>query len=144
MTRSAIEELVHTYCDAVIHRDASRWADCWAPDATWVLTRGRTAEGRDAIAEVWVKAMAEYDVVIQHAHTATLSLGDERGTGEWHISEHNRKMDGTVGILLATYDDAYVRLQGRWLFARRALRVHYQGPPDLSGPWAGSRPEVAG
>jgi len=38
-------------------------------------------------------------------------------------------------VLLAYYDDTYVRHQDRWLFASRRLRSIYSGTPDLAAPF---------
>lgn len=133
--RDVIEELVHAYSDAVLHRDAERWAACWAPDAVWSMTGGRHVEGRDAIVELWRTSVDAYEAVVQHVHSGTVRLDDARGEGRWHISEHCRRRDGRPSILLAYYDDEYVRLEGGWRFAARALQVQYQGPPDLSAPF---------
>jgi ketosteroid isomerase-like protein len=133
--REDIAELVHAYSDAVLHRDAERWAACWAPDAVWTLTGGRHVEGRDAIVGLWRASMDAYEAVVQHVHSGSVHLEGGRGAGRWHISEHCRRRDGAPSILLAYYDDEYVRLDAQWYFARRALHVQYQGPPDLSAPF---------
>src|SRR5262249_42796128 len=46
--RELIAELVHRYADAVVHKDRERWAACWAEDAHWYLSEGRTATGKPA------------------------------------------------------------------------------------------------
>jgi len=132
LSRVEISELVHAYCDAVTRRDAAQWASCWASDATWVLPRGRRAEGREAIVALWRSAINEYGLVVQHAHDGTAVLAGDRGTGRWHISEHARRRDGRPVLLLAAYDDEYVRVDGAWKFAARSLDVQYHGPPDLA------------
>jgi hypothetical protein len=38
--------------------------------------------------------------------------------------------------MVAAYDDAYVRVDGRWCFQSRRLDVRYSGPGDLSGRFA--------
>lgn len=135
MSRLEIEELVHRYADAVVRRDVDQWASCWAHDATWTLPGGRTAEGRDAIVEVWRAAMARFAAVVQIVHNGTVRLDGERGEGRWYISESFRRAHGGPGILLAAYDDVYVHVDRAWRFANRRLDVQYQGPPDLSAPF---------
>lgn len=132
--RDPIADLVHRYADAVVHHDDERWAATWAPDGMWKL--GRTeVNGRDAILETWRAAMAGFAAVVQTVQNGTYDL-DERGgigTGRWYVHEHFQRADGGRGVLLAHYDDRYVRVDGHWFFAARELRVHYGGPPDLSG-----------
>jgi hypothetical protein len=74
-------------------------------------------------------------VVVQQVQNGTCTLDGERGTGRWHVTEHYRRADGQVGMLLAHYDDSYVLDDGGWRFAGRTLVTHYSGPPDLSGTW---------
>ena len=49
--------------------------------------------------------------------------------------EHWARADDSRGILLAHYDDTYVRVDGEWFFASRELVIHYGGPADLSAPF---------
>ncbi|MDH4169691.1 MAG: nuclear transport factor 2 family protein [Acidimicrobiia bacterium] len=134
MSRDAIEDLVHRYADAVVHRDVDRWSATWAADAVWELGPDLHAEGRDAIGQMWLGAMERFAKVIQTVNngTADLDIDAGTGTGRWYIQEAWWRADGRRGILLAHYDDRYVRVDGEWLFASRLLDVHYQGPPDLS------------
>ena len=135
MSRDAIADLVHEYADAVVHRDAERWANTWAEDAVWELGRGRRVEGRDAILELWNNAMDGFHAVVQQVLNGTASFDGDTGTGRWHIHEHWCRADDSRGILLAHYDDLYIRTNGRWQFSSRELAVHYAGPPDLSAPF---------
>lgn len=141
MSRDAIAELVHRYADAVVHFDGDKWGACWAPDATWVLGPGREVEGREAIVGLWHKAMGTFAAVVQNVVNGEVRLDGDRGEGRWYIMEHFRRASGEPGILLAYYEDTYVRVDGQWLFASRQLRPQYQGPPDLSAPflndWSG-------
>jgi hypothetical protein len=134
MTRDPIADLVHRYADAVVHRDEQQWAATWAADAVWELGKGRRVEGRDAIVELWNSAMGGFAAVVQNVVNGTYELDDagDAGAGRWHIIEHWQRADDSRGILLAHYDDAYVRRDDRWCFASRELTVHYGGPPDLS------------
>jgi uncharacterized protein (TIGR02246 family) len=132
--RSAIGELVHRYSDAVTRSDDLQWSNCWAEDASWTLRSDRKADGRDAIVEMWRHAMATLDGVVQIVLNGAVYVdGPTAARGRWYICEYLRPVAGDAGMLLAHYDDTYVRTNDRWLFASRALVPHYQGPPDLSG-----------
>jgi hypothetical protein len=138
----AIRELVHRYSDAVVHRDATSWGSCWAADATWNLGRGRAVEGREAIVALWCSAMGTMEAVVQMVHNGAVQAGDEPGqaTGRWYIDERFRRATGENGILLAHYDDRYVRGDnGAWRFADRTLRAHYIGAADLSDTFLNTR-----
>jgi hypothetical protein len=136
VSRDDIEDLVHRYADAVVQRDADAWASTWALDARWSLAPGFEVTGREAIVKLWTKAMAGFAMVVQQVQNGTCALAGERGTGRWHVTEHYRRADGQVGMLLAHYDDEYVVEGGSWRFASRTLVTHYSGPPDLSGTWS--------
>jgi len=133
--REAIAALVHRYADAVVRRDAGAWGAVWAEDARWVLGKGRDVTGRGAIVELWRSAMGNFEAVVQNAYNGEVTVSGDRAAGRWYIGEHFRRANGEAGILLARYDDTYVRRDGAWLFASRELVVSYQGPPDLSAPF---------
>jgi hypothetical protein len=130
----AIRDLVHRYADAVVHRDVVRWSACWARAGRWDLGRV-SAEGRDEIAALWRRAMGNMTAVVQLVHNGTVQATDDgdRASGRWYVDERFARTDGVVGILLAHYDDEYVRdADGEWHFASRVLQIHYTGAPDLS------------
>lgn len=142
-TRSAIGELAHRYSDAVTRRDDVQWSSCWAEDAVWTLRSDRIAVGRDAIFEMWCRAMARMDGVVQIVlNGAVCGESLTAARGRWYLCEYFRPVAGEAGMLLAHYDDTYLRADDRWLFASRTLVPHYQGPPDLSGAFRteGNRP----
>ena len=131
----AVQRLVHRYADAVVHRDAAQWGRCWAEEAKWDLGRGRQVEGRAAIVELWQSAMAGMAAVVQNVVNGDAWLAADAGDrahGRWYINERFRRANGVAAILLAHYDDDYVRSADGWLFTNRVLRVHYMGAPDLS------------
>jgi hypothetical protein len=128
--------LVHRYADAVVRRDEGQWASCWAAGGRWVLGPGMEVVGRDAVVGLWTAAMAGFEAVVQVVHNGDARLEGDRGEGRWYVTEHYRRRDGEVGLLLAAYDDTYVREEGEWRFASRVLVPRYQGPPDLSGTFS--------
>ena len=90
MSRDSIEDLVHAYADAVVHRNADQWSSTWAADAVWELGKGRQVEGRDAILDLWNSAMDGFKAVVQNVVNGTADLDDVAGTGtgRWYIHEH--------------------------------------------------------
>jgi hypothetical protein len=143
----AISRLIHRYADAVVHRRGDLWGSCWADDAVWNLGRGRLVEGREAITALWYSAMQGMASVFQIVHNGEAWVAaDEadhdhptRAVGRWYITERFRRADGTPGILLAHYDDQYVKREGAWLLTGRVLQPHYMGAPDLSGEFTNDR-----
>jgi uncharacterized protein (TIGR02246 family) len=137
VSKQAIQDLVHTYADAVVRRDADQWAATWSADAVWELGKGRRVEGREAILELWNSAMDGFKAVVQNVVNSIATIDDDAGTGtgRCYIMEHWNRADDSRGILLAYYDDTYEHTDGAWLFASRELVVQYGGPSDLSAPF---------
>ena len=135
MSHATIDDLLHAYADAVVRRDPEQWISTWASDAVWELGKGRNVTGADAILDLWNSAMDGFKAVVQNVVNRTAELADGAGTGRCYIIEHWWRADDSRGILLAHYDDRYVRVDGGWRFASRELVVHYGGPPDLSAPF---------
>jgi SnoaL-like domain len=137
-TDPAINDLVHRYCDAVVRKDTEQWAATWAPDASWDLTGGRVTHGRDAIVEMWIAAMTRFDIVIQLAHNGAATTDDKAGTGQgrWYFTESMQVVGGERRIMIGYYNDTYIKVDGEWLFASRALEILYRGPADLSGTFS--------
>lgn len=135
MSRNSIDDLVHAYADAVVRRDPDQWISTWADDAVWELGKGRRVEGTEAILALWSSAMDGFRAVVQNVVNRTADLDEEAGTGSGrcYIIEHWCRADDSRGILLAYYDDGYVRGDAGWQFASRELVVQYSGAPDLSG-----------
>jgi len=133
--REQIAELVHRYADAVVHRDGERWGATWDAEARWILGPTRDVTGRDAIVALWTQAMAGFEAVVQNVVNGEVTVTGDTASGRWYIMEHFRRAGGAPGMLLAFYDDTYVRRDGAWRFASRALSPQYQGPPDLSAPF---------
>jgi SnoaL-like protein len=133
--RDDISELVHRYSDAVSRKDRAQWSATWADDAHWDLGKGRVATGKADIVSLWQQAIDQFVVVVQMVHNGSVSINDDGDTarGRWYISEHVRRNTGVLGIMLAWYDDTYVRVDGTWLFSSRSLGSLYHGPPDLTG-----------
>ena len=140
MSRDDIEDLVHRYSDAVVHRDARQWASTWAPEGVWDLGGGRRVEGREAIVERWHESMARYPIVVQTVLNGSVELdeGAGRGSGRWYVQEMARRIDGESVVMVAHYDDTYVRVDSNWRFASRKLSIHYRGPADPSGTFPGT------
>lgn len=137
----AIRRLVHDYADAVCCGDADAWGATWAPDGVWEMGTLRM-EGRTEIVGAWEQAMAGFDQVIHVAYNGSVDLDPEgnAGRGRWYIGEFLAPRQGSPQMLLACYDDAYVNLDGTWLFAARRLGRLYSGPPDLTGDFGGPPP----
>ncbi|MEA2274264.1 MAG: hypothetical protein QOI98_2972, partial [Solirubrobacteraceae bacterium] len=110
----AVRNLVHRYADAVCRRDDAQWASCWAPDGQWDLF-SRSLQGLGDVMAFYRRAMARYDAVVQLVHNGVVNIANESGLGCWYITEHAWQAQ-TGSLLIGRYDDAYIRIDGSWLF----------------------------
>ena len=135
----SIADLVHDYADAVVCRDGDRWAATWDDDCVWDLGGGHEVVGRAAVYDLWKGAMGSFQTVIQTVLNGSYEIDEAAGSarGRQYIQEHFEREKGEFGILIAYYDDEYVRRGDEWLFSSRKLVPLYQGPPDLSGNFPG-------
>jgi len=134
-----IHDLVHRYSDAVTRKDRQQWGATWAENSQWDLGKGHTTSGRDEIIDFWQRSVDQLDVVVQLVHNGTAEIDGDTARGRWYVSEHLRRSNGALGMLLAWYDDTYTRVDGDWLFTSRTLLRIYHGPPDLTGDWTPQR-----
>ena len=132
---SEIAMLVHKYADAVVHRNGEQWSSTWSEDAVWDLGGGRLVEGLDAIKKLWYGAMTGFEATVQTVLNGGVDVdpSGDTASGRWYIQEQVVRSNGDRGILLAHYDDQYVKTTEGWKFSRRFLQSHYSGPQDLSG-----------
>ena len=59
-------------------------------------------------------------------------IDGDTARGRWYVSEHLRRSNGALELLLAWYDDTYARVDGEWRFdmiapdgKRYTNRMHY-------------------
>jgi uncharacterized protein (TIGR02246 family) len=126
--RLEIRELIETYADAVIRRDARAWIDTWAEDARWDL-RNESSVGREAILALWQRKMQRFSFVAFTSSVGDIEVRGESATARVHVTEELwLEPEGFVRVH-GRYDDELVQREGRWLFARRSYTVLRQITP---------------
>jgi uncharacterized protein (TIGR02246 family) len=118
--RLAIRELIDSYGDAVMRRDAEAWIANWADDAVWAI-RGREIKGKPDIKAAWLTAMANYKRVGFFGAPGSMKVDGDRATLQVHTLEFLVPVDGEPRRQLGFYEDQLVRSGGRWLYARRTF-----------------------
>ena len=131
LDRLAIRELHEAYCDAVLRRDAAAWSRWWAPDAKWTLL-GLVVEGRDAIVELWNRAMQGYEAVSFIAVPSTIVVDGDRASGCTQTHEVLREVGGRCRVVGGAYDDVFIRQAGKWLYIARDFRIVAEYPGETS------------
>jgi uncharacterized protein (TIGR02246 family) len=123
---AAIRALIDDYNDAVFRRDAHDWGACWADDGQWTLM-GQTMVGREAIVALWETAMAGFDFVAFFAQPGSTIIDGDRATGRVYTHEVLQNPDGSISRPVGRYDDDYIQVAGRWLFASRRYTMLHGG-----------------
>ena len=132
-SRFAIEELVSAYCEACDEHDIPRLAGLFTEDAVYGSPSGvLTSTGRDAIAEMFVRAFKVRGPGFHWTHDLVIRFDEEdadRATGV--VASHAETFVNRVPSLAAMkYDDEYQRVDGRWHFSRRSIRFLYYVPEE--------------
>ena len=123
----AINDALARYADGVNRRDKALWASAWDEDAEWFLFGPDTIRGRDAIVAAWVEAMAGFPFVVMFASQGQVKIEGDHAAGVSYTDEVARMADGTEVRVTGTYEDRYVRRDGRWGFAyRKFTALHTQ------------------
>lgn len=130
--RLAIRELLETYADAVVRRDAADWGATWAQDAEWSLPdypELGTTRGREAIVAMWVEAMKSYPGILFQAWPGSIEVDGDTARMRSYTAEVYDQ-DGHTLRDRGVYEDTCVKEGGRWLFKSRSFRnVHRQRAP---------------
>ena len=140
--RLAIRELVDSYGDAVYRNDSQAWGANWAEDAVWNLNLPDLpkVDGRKAIVELWVRAMAEYEWVMMTSKPGEIVVTGDTATGRFYTAEITHLKSGEQQRIAGRYVDEYVKRGGRWYFAARTytmLHLQSLGRAKDMGDWRG-------
>jgi len=118
----AIRALRNRYHELVNEDEGPRLYELFAPDATVVYNGRPEVRGREAIRRFF------QDFPVQHArqfiHQHEIELQGDRGTGRSYM-DGRPVSQGKSLYVVGRFDDEYIRLDGRWLFQRVVLTVHY-------------------
>jgi len=120
--RLAIRELHETYGDGVVRFDAETWGSVWADDADWDFM-GMELKGREAIVELWLGAMSNFDAVSFQCVPASIEVDGDKATSRCQTQEVLKGKDGTTRMLGGLYTDELEKRDGAWVYTKRAFQV---------------------
>ena len=134
--RLAIRELIEAYAHCADRRDAEGQMALFTPDTHFVVYMNAKdpkptweLHSRGELAPVFA-ALKVYDVTTPFLGQSTIfTLTNEKGTGETYCLAHHVTADGdTRRMMIASlrYLDAFVKIDGAWLFSERQLFVDWQ------------------
>ena len=150
-----IRRLHAHYADAVNRAAWHEFVDLFVAGAELTVSRGSGAPDRvvgpKAIGDLIGGYVARYDFLIQVILNARVSLrhrGDvDAALARLYIAEFRQVTDtGRQLESAGVYHDEYVRVDGRWRFARRRYdRLYATAPADLEvHPFPTDLPEIFG
>ena len=140
--RLAIRELVEAYAYCADRRDAKGQMALFTADTHFVVYMNakdpkpsQELHSREALAPVFAD-LNHYAATMHFVGQSTiLSLNGDRATGEAYCIAHHLTMDGDkrrMMIAYLRYLDAFVKIDGAWLFAERLLYVDWLEERGLS------------
>jgi hypothetical protein len=132
--RLAIRELFDAYAHCADRRDADGQKSLFTEDTHFLVhMEGEGSEptqelrGREALTPVF-DDLNRYDATTHFNGQSTVALDGENATGESYcLAHHLYTEDGERKIMVASlrYLDAFVKIDGTWLFAERKLYVDW-------------------
>src|ERR1700675_4297956 len=139
--RLAIRELIEAYAHSADRRDAKGQMALFTRDTHFVVYMNardprpsQELHSRDALAPVFAD-LNQYDATTHFVGQSTIfTLTGDRATGEAYcLAHHVTAKGGKPSIMIASlrYNDAFVRIDGSWLFAERLLYVDWVDQRDL-------------
>jgi hypothetical protein len=140
--RLAIRELVEAYAHCADRRDAKGQMSLFMADTHFVVYMNAKdpkpsmeLHSREALAPVFAD-LNKYDATTHFIGQNTIfTLTDDRATGEAYCLAHHVTVGGGKRhLMLASlrYLDAFVKMDGAWLFAERLLYVDWIDEHALS------------
>jgi hypothetical protein len=135
------ERLTHRWCRFADGGEASRLAELFTEDGIFT-TPDMTLRGRAEIAGTFAEREVLADLRTLHLCTNidVEVLGSSTARGWVNVCLFRRWGDAgattpvpvTTPSLVATYEDTYELVEGRWLFAARTQRVVFADPADTA------------
>lgn len=118
----AIRALRARYHELVNEDAGPRLYELFAPDAAVVYGGRPEVRGRENIRAFF--ASFPVQSARQFIHSHVVEVEGNRGTGFSYLDGRPVR-DGKSYYVVGRFDDEYIRLDGKWMFQRVVLNVHY-------------------
>jgi hypothetical protein len=140
--RLAIRELIETYAHHADRRNAKGQMALFTADTRFVVYMNakdpkpsQELHSREALAPVF-DDLNQYAATMHFVGQSTIfSLSGDRATGEAYCIAHHLTVDGEKQRMMVAYLrylDAFMKIDGAWLFAERLLYVDWLEERSLS------------
>ena len=128
--KAALVNLSVLYSMAVDDHDLDTVVACFAPDGSFTRL-GTTVRGHADLRAFYGSMMDRYVTTLHTPESHVAVVDVEAGTATGVVNGHGELALGDKLLLAAyRYDDSYVRLDGRWVFAARTIRFMYNVPAE--------------
>lgn len=128
--KMAIADLVHSYARSIRHNKVEDIEGLFAPDSFFEVRGGHPSkpefevqnryDGARAIGEFMEQGKGQAHPV-PLIHNLLIELDGERASGSCAMEG---QVYGTEHKMMGEYRDAFVRIDGRWLFASRTFTMY--------------------
>lgn len=130
---AALANLSALYSIAVDDHDLDTVVACFAAEGTFTRL-GNTVQGHAALREFYATMMDRYVTTLHVPVTHVAEVDGRAGTATGIVTGQAELALGDKLLLAAyRYDDRYLRLDGRWVFAARTIRFMYNVPFEEMG-----------
>ena len=118
----AIRRLRDQYHERVNEDAGDRLWELFAPGACLTYSGRPEVHGQDNIRQFF--ASFPIQAARQFIHSHVVEVDGNRGTGNSYLDGRPVR-DGKCYHVVGRFDDEYIRIDGRWLFQRVVLTMHY-------------------
>jgi hypothetical protein len=126
--RAAIQDVLARYARGVDRKDATMVASCFAPGCAYegALGRGTIEDVLPALA----RAMERYAKTLHVLGTQAIELDGDAARVETYCLAHHEVREAAPGrthrTVAVRYEDAFRRVDGRWLITARTVRAEWE------------------
>jgi ketosteroid isomerase-like protein len=122
--RLEIRELIEAFSAAAMRIDGERFAATWAAEGAWKLpSMSEPVRGRDEITAAFLEVMGYLEFMSMLCVPTDLVVAGDSARGKAHCQELIVTKTGEQRLVVAWYDDEYVKRDGRWWFLSRTYTV---------------------
>jgi hypothetical protein len=112
-------------------------AELFVEDAVWDGGPAGYAEGREAIAKLFVQLRA-LKLAFHAVLNPIIEVDGDTATGHWHLIGGAETPDGESSLALGGYEEEYVRTPDGWRF--KSMKVIWARRAVVPGGWLASLP----
>lgn len=132
VTLRQVEQLKYDYCRNYDSGDIDALVRLFTRDAICEMGFFGTWHGLDQIRTGYSDLMTSTGIPGSRRHLPSnpqIEVDGDWARGRWYLVDYRTEPGVTQPVrIIASYDDDYARVDGRWLIRRTALEVHWVEP----------------